>query len=360
MEQFSTEERRKSLFPDTLNPRLWTVCDDVVDRDRCVAVHESDRAMLTIQQDHMIVVDTGRSNAVWAVTFHPDGMHFLSGNRDGVRQWRVGDGEEVARQTGMNLNVVSVSRDHKWIVCGAQRGASVWDAGMREKVVEVERRQVVAAVDISPDSTRFATGTGQVSVWSIPTGRRFLGPLEHDNDVRGVRFSPNGERLATACEHDTVRVFDSHNGDQLIVINTIIPSFCPITPLAWSDDGNKLFATSVDNKVRSFDVSTGSQLAESPALDGEAVESIALADNGKFIATFANRLISFLDTSTLSRIGCAVEDSGDIRSIALSPHSSHLATGQYKGKITVRDLRNLLPDSYGPFHVSRVRHNHPR
>ncbi|KAI9567669.1 hypothetical protein HD554DRAFT_2039394 [Boletus coccyginus] len=150
MEQFSTEGRRKSLFPGTLNPRLWTVCDDVVDKDRCVAVRGSDRAMLTIQQDHMIVVDTGRSDAVWAVTFHSDGMHFLSGNGDGVRQWRVGDGEEVARQTGMNLNVVSVSRDHKWIVCGVQRGASVWDAGMQEKVVEVERRQVVAAVDISP------------------------------------------------------------------------------------------------------------------------------------------------------------------------------------------------------------------
>ncbi|KAI9567668.1 hypothetical protein HD554DRAFT_2173074 [Boletus coccyginus] len=47
-----------------------------------------------------------------------------------------------------------------------------------------------------------------------------------------------------------------------------------------------------------------------------------------------------------------IEDSGDIRSIALSPHSSHLATGQYRGKITIRDLRNLLLDSYGPFHAT--------
>jgi len=223
----------------------------------------------------------------------------------------TGFDEEVARQTGMNLNAVSVSRDHKWIVCGAQRGASVWDGD----------------------------GPGQ--------------RLEHRGDCSNG-FSPNGERLATAWEYDSIRVFDSHNGDQLITINTTIPSFYPITPLAWSDDGNYISATSVDNKVKSFDVSTGSQLAESPVLDGEAVESIALAGNGKFIATFAGRSISFLDTSTLSQIGTAVEDSGDIRSIALSPHSSHLATGQCEGKITVRDLHNVLPDSYGPFHVSNA------
>ena len=163
-----------------------------------------------------------------------------------------------------------------------------------------------------------------------------------------------GKLLATACEHDKVRVFDSYNfGDLIITIDTLVPSFYPITPLAWSNDGKHIFATSVDNRVKSFDASTGSQLVESPVLDG-TVESIALAGHGKFIATFAARSISFLDTSTLSQIGPVIEDSEDVRSIALSPHSSHLATGQYKGKVVVRDLGNVLPDSYGPFHVCRT------
>ena len=56
-----------------------------------------------------------------------------------------------------------------------------------------------AAIDIPPDQTRFATGNGEASVWDITTEERLLGILEHDTyDVRGVRFSLNVTRLATA------------------------------------------------------------------------------------------------------------------------------------------------------------------
>lgn len=191
-----------------------------------------------------------------------------------------------------------------------------------------------------------------MNVWNISTGQCVVGPLEHDNDVRGVKFSPNGKRLATACEDDDIRVFDSDNGDQLVTIKTITPSLYPITPLVWSNDGAHIFATATDNKVRSFDASTGSQLAESPVLEGGTVESIALAGNGKFIATFASRSVFFLDTSTLTQIGPPIEDSDDVRSISRSPHTSHLATGQYKGKVAIRNLSQILPNSYGPFHVT--------
>ena len=79
---------------------------------------------------------------------------------------------------------VSVSRDHKWIVCGAQRGASVWDAAKQEGVFEGEGRRVVAAIDI----------------------------------CLATMFAESGfPRLATACEHD----------NQLLTIKTVIPSFYP-------------------------------------------------------------------------------------------------------------------------------------
>jgi len=312
------------------------------------------------------VIETGDSRAIYSVAFHPDGAHLFSAARDGVRRWRVADGQEVGTQMGaVETTAISVSRDHKWIVCGTEEGACVWNAKTQEKAIEVEGGTFVDAVDISPDSTRFATGTGwtsfkkgSIAIRNILTGERLVGPLQHNSPVRVVRFSPNGERIASVCPAKrSLHVFDSHNGDQLVTINNIgiLSLWTSITPLAWSDNQQQIFIASGSNKIESFDVSTGSQLAEWQVHGtASSIVSIALASNGKFLATFARGStgISFWDTSTHSQIGPVIQDGQWIRSIALSSNCSYLATGGFNGNITIRSLSSILPDSYGPFLVS--------
>ena len=278
--------------------------------------------MLTIQQDHTIVLETGGSRWVYAVVFHPDGKHLLGGGGDGLRQWRLADGQEVSKQTGMELRAISVSRDGKWVVCGTDK-ASVWDAELHEEVVIVEGRNRVCAVDVSSDSTRFATGTdnNEASIWDIATGERPIGPLKHGNDVTGIRFSPDGEHIATFCYCGSVRIFDSRNGSQLIDIDTIARSLWGITPLAWSNDAQRIFTASQDNKTKCFAVSTGLQLAAS--LIFNVSYSISLAGSNKFIASVAKDAISFLDTSTLVKVGTAIEG----EATAISLNSNRIATG---------------------------------
>lgn len=302
-----------------------------------------------------MVFDTGRYEKVFAVAFHPDGKHLLGGGNSGIRRWQLADGREVGKQTGVRLRAICVSKDRKWVVCGTHNGASVWDGELQEKIIDVEGRNGVWAVDISPDSTRFATGTHRFEaiIWSIQTGKRLVGPLQHDDAVTGVKFSPSGEHIATAGLGNYIRIFESRNGDELINIRTITPRLSSTTPIAWSSNGLQIFAASDDNKIRSFDVSTGSQLADLQIHnDYYRVPSIALPADGKFIATFVYRSISFLDASTLTRIGPVIEDDDEIWSIAVSPDSSRVATGRHDGKIVIRRLNSLLPDVYGPFHVS--------
>ena len=289
------------------------------------------------------------------VAFQPDRKHILGGGNGVILRWRLEDGEAVGKQTlGKTVYAISASMNQKWIVCGTQEGASVWDAEMQEKIIDVEGGDTVNAVDVSPDSTTFATGADRaVSIWHMTSGERLVGPLKHDFYVTAVRFSPNGERIATASSNRSIRVFDSRNGNELITIRTVTPSAWPSTLLAWSHDSLQIFAASQDNKIRLFDASEGSRLAESQTLTGNGeVDSIALAASGKFIATYAGRSISFLDASTLSLIDPVIEDSQDIFSIALSPNGGDMATGLNDGQITIRDLGSILPGSYGPFHVS--------
>ena len=306
--------------------------------------------MLSFQSDPTIVLEASTSQ-VRAVAFHPDGKHVLGGGSGGLWRWRLEDGQEVGKHTGMVLHAISMSRNHKWIVCGCEEGASVWDAEVQEKVIDVEGTDEVNAVDVSPDSTAFATGTNDAaSVWHITSGERLVGPLKHGSWVIGIQFSPNGECIATYSYGGSIRIFDSRDGGELITIEIVTSSLFPSTPFAWSNDGQRIFAASNDDKIKLFDVSTGSQLAESQTLQGGIINS--LAANGKFVATFMDRTISFLDTSTLSQIEPVIEDSQDIYTIAISPDNGYLATGIANGKIAIRDLGSILPDSYGPFHVS--------
>ena len=238
---------------------------------------------LTVQLDQnaRVVLESG-PGGVWAVAFHPDGKHFFEGTSEGIRRWQVEDRQEISKQTGsMDLYAISMSSDHKWVVCGTTQGASVWDAELREKVFEVEDGERVFAVDVAPDCTRFATGngrSGKVSIWNITTAKRLVGPLGHGGDVERIMFSLDGGRLATACSFDsTIRIFDTHNGDQLISIENSMRSW--LLPILWSRDSEQLFAISEGHKIKSFSPSTGSPLAEWQIHDSDGLMSIAQTAN---------------------------------------------------------------------------------
>ena len=294
----------------------------------------------------------GGAGEVWAVAFHPDGKHFFDGTRNEIRRWRA-DGQELGKQTGMDMWAISVSKDQKWVVCGTSSGASVWDAELREKVAEVESGNSVYSVDVAPDCTKFATGTTEVAIWSITTGEKLLGLLKHGSFVTGIEFSPDGGRLATAND-STIRIFDAQNGDQLISIeNPIYDTSESLLPIAWSTHGQQLVAVSKDYKIRSFDLSARSLLAEWQIHENSNDSmAIALSANGQFIASSAGHLVSFWDTSTHTQLGI-VEETHKIESIALSPDGYHLATGsKASGSSIIWDLRGVLPDSYLPSNVS--------
>ncbi|KAH0825631.1 hypothetical protein J3R83DRAFT_13477, partial [Lanmaoa asiatica] len=54
--------------------------------------------------------------------------------------------------------------------------------------------------------------------------------------ITGIKFSPNGDHLATACANGSIRIFDSHNGGRLIAISVVSFHWSTVTPLAWSTD----------------------------------------------------------------------------------------------------------------------------
>ena len=215
----------------------------------------------------------------------------------------------------------------------------------------------VRAVDVSPDSTRFATASDDrtACIWSITTGYRLVGPMTHESAVIAVKYSPRGDRIATATVRTTnsVRIFDSQSGQLLHILPSAMPighEYC--TPISWSNT-SQLFVGST-GRIFCFNGLAGSLLSEWSVQNGGTHTSVVLSNNGKFVACSTDRSISFWDTSTRQRIGPIIEDPAAVYCIAISPDNMILASGGGHNRIMLRSLRDVLPQDYLTSDVSTL------
>lgn len=320
----------------------------------------SSKTSSSTRKKDLVEID-GRDD-INSVAFLADGKHVVSGGEEGkVRCWGVEDGRGAGTvmDAGCGVHNLAVSRDGKWIVSGTDLGlVTVWNAERHEKVSEFQaHNQDVFAVDISPDATKIATGSGDKTayVWSLSTtqagvnrqgdSQRLLlaGPLQHRNTVAAVKFSPDGRRLATATrDRHSIRLYDSRNGRCLVDVRIHVNSHINQS-LAWTSDSKRLFALSQEGVIHCLDVSTGTILSEWSIHNNVNARCIALASSGVFIAASANSSVSFWDTETRTRVGPVIEFSHDVWSMAIS--ANDFVAGGDK-TISLRSLCDMLPSLY--------------
>ena len=259
----------------------------------------------------IIEIDVG--SEISALTFTVDGEYLVSGG-DGVRVWRVKNGEEVARMEARNVRCLAGSKDGRWIAGGTLWGdLIIWDTTTYEQAFSVKDpgSYGINGVDFSPDSTRVVAASENctASVWDIALCKQ-VQTLRHEDAVNTVKFSPHGDRLATATR-DCVRVWDSKNGRLLVDISAKLTH----TGLLWFS--HCLFVTS-GSKIKQFDASTGSLVSEWPAPNGDITSCISLSQHGEFITYSTNHAVTFWDASTHAQLGL-LQHPQDICSVALSP-----------------------------------------
>jgi WD40 repeat protein/serine/threonine protein kinase len=216
-------------------------------------------------------------SAVYRLAFSPDGQCLASLSRDKVvRVWDVTAGRELHsfRSSAGMVFGLTYSPDGRYLVLGdvggeqAQKGdhhvVRVWEARTGQELGIVGwHGQDIWCLAFSPDGQRLASASndGTVKLWRWDPTR--LGqsqeplcklPVRRWGHTNRVAFSPDSERVVTGGEENTVKIWNARTGQE---IQTIRGHTGDVLAVTVSPDGRWLASAGEDTTVRLWDATTG-------------------------------------------------------------------------------------------------------
>lgn len=240
----------------------------------------------------------GHTGTIWSFDFSKDGTRLVSGSNDGsVRIWNVAERKTIltiskahkpgpaAPSIGGVLSVCFSPDEQRIATAGDDGTAKIWDAQSGERQFEIPVNNIVNQVIYTPDGKSLVVASGELKVWDISrdesltieqqsfptitvspdgktlvssekesnreasgknrdhhlnlfeitTGRELAASTEgHETSVTDVKFSPDGERIASCSRVQTIKIWDAKN---LRLLKTIEADAAEFQSLSWSPDG---------------------------------------------------------------------------------------------------------------------------
>ncbi|MBI3426773.1 MAG: protein kinase [Acidobacteria bacterium] len=185
----------------------------------------------------------------------------------------------------------------------------------------------VWAVGYSPDGQRIASGCAdnKLRVWDAATGRALATFSGHTGNIWAIAFSPDGQRIATASGDRTAKLWDAATGRELLTFNGHTNQ---VMSVAFAPDGKTLATGGRDNTLKLWDVGTGREL-RSLQSNASWVNAVAFSPDGRLLATghAITPNLKLWDAATGRELRAFNEFACAVLSVAFAPDGKSVAVG---------------------------------
>ncbi len=297
------------------------------------------------------------TNATGLGGFSEQGDHFVFGNGAGaIQSYRVDQGTITDALAAAGELIAYASRGNVAVTIGADHRIALWDLsarklrfhlpetlqrylefGLRDRIAMTSDGRFLAVIEpeTGPEGLKHDRG---IRLWDLGTGKD-AGFLDDKRQIRSLRFSPAGDRLAVGGGEGVVNVWDLAARR----VHRTTAHEMPVYALAFSPEGSTLATGSSDGTIQFWDFITNQQ--QTNRLRGHVgeVSSLAFSPDGKRFASGSRnspvRIWNLDEVETTDRIeGLYTIHYGNF---AFSRDGRSMAAGCRDKTVKVWDLETL-------------------
>uniref|UniRef100_A0A8C0YYH3 WD repeat-containing protein 1 n=2 Tax=Canis lupus familiaris TaxID=9615 RepID=A0A8C0YYH3_CANLF len=356
-------EEPRTLSGGTRDQQLLQESTEALLRVPCPTASTLNPALADIYTEH--------AHQVVVAKYAPSGFYIASGDVSGkLRIWDTTQKEHLLKYEYQpfagKIKDIAWTEDSKRIAVvgeGREKFGAVflWDSG--SSVGEITgHNKVINSVDIKQSRPyRLATGSDDncAAFFEGPPFKFKFTIGDHNRFVNCVRFSPDGNRFATASADGQIYIYDGKTGEKVCALGGDKAHDGGIYAISWSPDSTHLLSASGDKTSKIWDVNVNSVVNTftmgSTVLDQQLG---CLWQKDHLLSISLSGYINYLDKNNPSKPLRVIK--GHSKSIqCLTVHKnggkSYIYSGSHDGHINYWDSETGENDSFaGKGHTNQV------